>query len=217
MSCISCKCSGKISEAILVTGGGGYVGSHTVVELLNANYCVVAIDNLSNCFSGEKHDKPESLKRVEKLTGKKIDFYYVDIRKKDDLDKVFKKHKISAVIHFAALKSVGESTQIPLEYYENNVGGSNTLFQVMQENGVKNLVYSSSATVYGLPQFLPLTENHPTGQGCTNPYGKTKYFVEEIGKDLCNAFPNIISSMGQYLNADVKGAYYRYQSYIPVG
>ncbi|XP_044744244.1 UDP-glucose 4-epimerase-like isoform X2 [Coccinella septempunctata] len=189
MSCKSCQCTGKNSQAILVTGGGGYVGSHTVVELLNANFTVVAIDNLSNCHAPSKDDKPESLKRVEKITGKKLVFYNVDIRNKDDLDKIFKKHKISTVIHFAALKSVGESTQIPLSYYENNVGGSNNLFQVMHDNGVKSLVYSSSATVYGTPQFLPLTEDHPTGQGCTNPYGKTKYFVEEIGKDLCTAYP----------------------------
>ncbi|XP_045478708.1 UDP-glucose 4-epimerase-like [Harmonia axyridis] len=173
---------------ILVTGGGGYVGSHTVVELLNANYAVVAIDNLSNCQVS--NGKPESLNRVEKLTGKKVVFYEVDIRNKDELDRIFKMHKISNVIHFAALKSVGESTQIPLSYYENNVGGSNNLFQVMHDNGVKSLVYSSSATVYGIPLALPLTETHPTGQGCTNPYGKTKYFVEEIGKDLCSAYPD---------------------------
>ncbi|KAL3288424.1 hypothetical protein HHI36_002870 [Cryptolaemus montrouzieri] len=181
MSCKSCKCAVGKSNVILVTGGGGYVGSHTVVELLNANYSVIAIDNLSNCFSSDKHEKPESLKRVEKITSKNIIFYNVDIRNSSDLDKVFKKHKISTVIHFAALKSVGESTQKPLAYYENNV---------MHANGVKSLVYSSSATVYGIPQFLPLTESHPTGQGCTNPYGKTKYFVEEIGKDLCTAYPD---------------------------
>ncbi|XP_045483110.1 UDP-glucose 4-epimerase-like isoform X2 [Harmonia axyridis] len=191
MSCQNCQCIGGKSQNILVTGGGGYVGSHTVVELLNSNYSVVAIDNLSNCQAIENDcAKPESLKRVEKITGKQVVFYNVDIRNKDDLDKIFKKHKISTVIHFAAMKSVGESTKIPLSYYENNVGGSNNLFQVMHSNNVKSLVYSSSATVYGTPVYLPLTETHPTGQGCTNPYGKTKYFVEEIGKDLCSAYPD---------------------------
>lgn len=184
---MSCPCT--LEKCILVTGGGGYVGSHTVVELLNNNYTVVAIDNLSNCYAGP-NQKPESLQRVEKITGKKVIFYNVDIRNREALDKIFKSHKISAVIHFAALKAVGESVKIPLSYYENNVAGSNILFQIMEENNVTSLVYSSSATVYGIPQFLPLTEKHPTGQGCTNPYGKTKYFVEEIAKDLCAAQPN---------------------------
>ncbi|XP_025835371.1 UDP-glucose 4-epimerase isoform X1 [Agrilus planipennis] len=169
---------------ILVTGGAGYVGSHTVLELLNNNYSVIALDNLVNCYA-EKNDKPESLKRVEKLTGKQIIFYNVDIRDKTSLDKIFKVHSIDFVIHFAALKAVGESVQIPLTYYQNNIAGSSTLFEVMQSNGVKKIVFSSSATVYGIPQFLPITEEHPTGQGCTNPYGKTKYFVEEILKDVC--------------------------------
>ncbi|XP_065168310.1 UDP-glucose 4-epimerase isoform X2 [Atheta coriaria] len=171
---------------VLVTGGAGYVGSHTIIELLNSNYSVVAIDNLVNCYA-EKNQKPESLKRVEKITGKQIVFYNVDIRDKLALEKVFKTHKIDFVIHFAALKAVGESVQIPLMYYQNNIAGSSTLFQVMSDFSVKKLVFSSSATVYGTPQYLPITEEHITGQGCTNPYGKTKYFVEEILKDVCTS------------------------------
>ncbi|KAG5884631.1 hypothetical protein JTB14_023825 [Gonioctena quinquepunctata] len=174
----------KGNSTILVTGGAGYVGSHTVVELLKNNYSVIAIDNLVNCYANE-NDKPESLKRVEKITGETVTFYNVDIRDKEALDKIFKTHKIDSVIHFAALKAVGESVQIPLMYYQNNIGGSSALFEVMAKNGVKKVVFSSSATVYGDPQFLPITEQHPTGQGCTNPYGKTKYFVEEILKDVC--------------------------------
>ncbi|CAH0552199.1 unnamed protein product [Brassicogethes aeneus] len=175
----------KGNSTILVTGGAGYVGSHTVVELLNNNYSVIAIDNLVNCYSNGQNEKPESLKRVEKITGETVTFYNVDIRDREALDKIFKLHKIDSVIHFAALKAVGESVQIPLTYYQNNIAGSSTLFEVMAKNGVKSLVFSSSATVYGNPQFLPITEEHPTGQGCTNPYGKTKYFVEEILKDVC--------------------------------
>ncbi|RZC32658.1 UDP-glucose 4-epimerase [Asbolus verrucosus] len=179
----------KPNGTVLVTGGAGYVGSHTVVELLNSNYSVIAIDNLVNCYAHKK-EKPESLKRVEQLTGQTIVFYDVDIRNRQALDKIFKSHKIDSVIHFAALKAVGESVKTPLTYYQNNIAGSSTLFEVMQANGVKNVVFSSSATVYGTPQFLPMTEDHPTGQNCTNPYGKTKYFVEEILKDVCIADPD---------------------------
>ncbi|KRT83224.1 dehydrogenase, partial [Oryctes borbonicus] len=171
---------------ILVTGGAGYVGSHTIVELLNNGYNVVVIDNLVNSYA-EVNQKPESLKRVEKITGKSISFSNVDIRDKIALRKLFQTYKFDCVIHFAALKAVGESVQIPLTYYQNNIAGSSTLFEVMGENGVKKVVFSSSATVYGTPQFLPITEEHPTGQGCTNPYGKTKYFVEEILKDVCTS------------------------------
>ncbi|XP_063918513.1 UDP-glucose 4-epimerase isoform X2 [Zophobas morio] len=184
---------------ILVTGGAGYVGSHTVVELLQNNYSVIAIDNLVNCYA-EKNQKPESLKRVEQITKKTIVFHDVDIRNRDALDKIFKSHKIDAVIHFAALKAVGESVQIPLAYYQNNIAGSSTLFEVMQSNGVKKVVFSSSATVYGIPQFLPITEEHPTGQNCTNPYGKTKYFVEEILKDVCTSDPEWKVILLRYFN-----------------
>ncbi|XP_019870278.1 UDP-glucose 4-epimerase isoform X2 [Aethina tumida] len=190
----------KGNSTILVTGGAGYVGSHTVVELLNNNYSVIAIDNLVNSYAKGNDEKPESLKRVEKITGEAVTFYNVDIRDKEALDKVFKLHKIDSVIHFAALKAVGESVQIPLTYYQNNIAGSSTLFEVMAKNGVKSLVFSSSATVYGNPQFLPITEDHPTGQGCTNPYGKTKYFVEEILKDVCASDPEWKVVLLRYFN-----------------
>ncbi|XP_049789882.1 UDP-glucose 4-epimerase isoform X1 [Schistocerca nitens] len=172
-----------MAATILVTGGAGYVGSHTVIELLNSGYEVVVVDNLVNACQG-KDGQPEALKRVEKITGKKVTFYNVDLLKLDELDKVFSAHPVSLVMHFAALKAVGESVSLPLAYYKNNVSGSIILLEVMKSHGVKKLVYSSSATVYGTPQSLPLTEDHPTGQGCTNPYGKSKYFVEEILKDL---------------------------------
>lgn len=172
---------------VLVTGGAGYIGSHTIVELLKNNYSVVAIDNLANAYKDEEDSKPESLKRVETITGRTIPYYNVDIKDRNALERLFKLHKFDGVIHFAALKGVGESVQVPLKYYQNNICGSTTLFEVMLDFGVKKMVFSSSATVYGTPAFLPLTENHPTGQGCTNPYGKTKYFVEEILRDLCTS------------------------------
>lgn len=187
-------------STILVTGGAGYVGSHTVVELLSNNYSVIALDNLVNCYAETENQKPESLKRVEKITGKTVTFYNVDITNKEALNKIFKLHQIDCVIHFAALKAVGESVQIPLTYYQNNIAGSGTLFQAMQDHNVKKLVFSSSATVYGIPQFLPITEEHPTGQGCTNPYGKTKYFVEEILKDVCTSDPNWRVILLRYFN-----------------
>lgn len=165
---------------ILLTGGAGYIGSHTAVELLNEGYEVVCLDN--HCDSNE--NMPESLKRVQEITGKSLSFYKVDIRCKESLDNVFKNHKIDCVIHFAALKAVGESCRLPLQYYQNNITGTSVLLEVMAENGVFNIVYSSSATVYGDPKSLPITEDHPTGN-CTNPYGKSKYFTEEIMKDLC--------------------------------
>ncbi|XP_066999419.1 UDP-glucose 4-epimerase isoform X2 [Anabrus simplex] len=168
---------------VLVTGGAGFVGSHTVVELLNNGYEVVVVDNLVNVYKGDG-TLPVSLKRVEEITHKKVLFYNVDLLNPVLLEEVFRMHKIDCVMHFAALKAVGESVQIPLTYYKNNVTGSIILLEVMKKCNVKKLVYSSSATVYGTPQSLPLTEEHPTGQGCTNPYGKSKYFVEEMIKDL---------------------------------
>lgn len=182
------KTKGRV---ILVTGGGGYIGSHTVLDLLNNGYSVVVLDNLSNCFAQNETEKPESLKRIEKLTGKNVTFYKADIRNEKDLDKIFmENHDIEAVIHFAALKSVAESVKKPLEYYDNNVHGTNNLFKVMKKFHVTNLIYSSSATVYGVPKNLPLNEKSPTGQNITSTYGKTKYFTEEITKDLASAFSN---------------------------
>uniref|UniRef100_U5ETM2 UDP-glucose 4-epimerase n=1 Tax=Corethrella appendiculata TaxID=1370023 RepID=U5ETM2_9DIPT len=171
---------------ILVTGGAGYVGSHTILELLNAGHSVVCVDNLSNAYMEPKSVLPESLKRVEKLTGKTLTFYNIDIRDKKALENVFKLHEIDCVAHFAALKAVGESCRIPLQYYQNNITGTNILLEVMTAANVFNFVYSSSATVYGDPIKLPVTEDHPTGN-CTNPYGKSKYFTEEILKDLCES------------------------------
>ncbi len=161
---------------VLVTGGAGYIGSHTVVELLNAGYEVVVIDNLDN-------SSKESLKRVEKITGKKAAFYEKDVRDKDALVKIFKEHAIDWVIHFAGLKAVGESVKKPVEYYNNNLVSTLTLLEVMREFGVKNFVFSSSATVYGDPETLPLTEECKTG-GTTNPYGTSKLMQEMILKDV---------------------------------
>ncbi len=164
---------------ILVTGGAGFIGSHTCVELLEAGYDVVVLDNLSN--SSEK-----SLERVEKITGKKVTFYKADILDREALNKIFDAEKIDAVIHFAGLKAVGESVQKPLEYYQNNITGTLILADVMRNHGVKNIIFSSSATVYGNPEFIPITEECPKGT-CTNPYGWTKSMLEQILTDIQNA------------------------------
>jgi UDP-glucose 4-epimerase len=162
---------------ILVTGGAGYIGSHTCVELLNEGHDVVVIDNLCN-------SKQESLKRVQEITGKTLTFYSVDLLDKSGLENVFSKHNLDAVIHFAALKAVGESVREPLRYYHNNVTGTLTLCEVMQKHGVKNFVFSSSATVYGTTP-PPLKEDAPRDiAAITNPYGKTKLMVEEILRDV---------------------------------
>lgn len=161
--------------AILVTGGAGYIGSHTCVEMLNNGYELIVIDNLNNSCS-------ESLRRVEKITGKKVKFYEDDVCDYKALRKIFKKHKIDAVIHFAGHKAVGESVQKPIMYYKNNLESTIALIEVMNEFGVKKLVFSSSATVYGEATQVPLVEGMPTG--ATNPYGRTKLFIEEILRDL---------------------------------
>ena len=161
---------------ILVTGGAGFIGSHTCVELLNAGYEIVIVDNLYN--SSEK-----SLDRVKELTGKDFSFYPYDIRDKDNMRKVFDEHKIDACIHFAGLKAVGESVRKPLEYYDNNIGGTLALCEVMREYGCKKIVFSSSATVYGSSNISPLKEDMKTG-GTTNPYGTTKYMIEIILEDF---------------------------------
>uniref|UniRef100_T1J090 UDP-glucose 4-epimerase n=1 Tax=Strigamia maritima TaxID=126957 RepID=T1J090_STRMM len=169
---------------ILVTGGAGYVGSHTILELLNENYNVVVIDNCINAVKDGNVAKPESLKRIEKLTNKSLIFYEADLMNKKMITNIFKMHKIDSVIHFAALKAVGESVTIPLDYYKNNLCGTINLIETMKENDVKKIIFSSSATVYGTPEFLPLDETHPVGRGCSNPYGRSKYFIEEILRDI---------------------------------
>lgn len=177
---------------ILVTGGAGYIGSHTVVELQNAGYDAVVVDNLSN--SSEK-----SLQRVEKITSKPVPFYKADVLDRAALEEIFAKEKIDAVIHFAGLKAVGESVQKPWEYYENNISGTLTLVDVMRKHGVKNIIFSSSATVYGNPAFVPITEECPKGQ-CTNPYGWTKSMLEQILMDIQKADPEWNVILLRYFN-----------------
>ena len=161
---------------VLVTGGTGYIGSHTVVELINHKDEVIIIDNLVN-------SKKEVVDKIEQITGKKVTFYEEDVRNKEALRKIFKKHNIDLVIHFAGLKAVGESVEKPLEYYDNNLGSTITLLEVMKEFDCKKIIFSSSATVYGDPEELPITELCKVG-GTTNPYGTTKLFIEHILSDL---------------------------------
>lgn len=160
---------------ILVTGGAGYIGSHACVELLNAGYEVVVLDNLSN-------SKEEALRRVQEITGKSLKFYKADLLDTEALDTIFKQESIDAVMHFAGLKAVGESVSIPLRYYHNNITGTLLLCEAMQKYGVKNMVFSSSATVYGDPSRVPITEDFPLS--ATNPYGHTKLMIEQILRDL---------------------------------
>lgn len=174
-----------MAEKVLVTGGAGYIGSHCVLEMIEAGYVPVVIDNFHNAIRGAG-GLPESLRRVQEIVGKKIEFEEVDILDRAALNTLFDKHKFSAVMHFAGLKAVGESVQIPLLYYKVNLTGTIQLLEVMNTHGVKKIVFSSSATVYGDPKYLPIDEKHPVG-GCTNPYGKSKYFIEEIIQDQCKA------------------------------
>lgn len=178
--------------SILVTGGAGFIGSHTCVELLNAGYDVVIVDNLYN--ASEK-----AVERVKEITGKDLKFYKVDIRDREGLNEVFDKEDVESVIHFAGLKAVGESVQKPLEYYENNIGGTITLCDVMRNHGVKDIIFSSSATVYGDPAFIPITEECPKGT-CTNPYGWTKWMLEQILTDLHTADPEWNVVLLRYFN-----------------
>jgi UDP-glucose 4-epimerase len=162
-------------QTILLTGGAGYIGSHTCVEMLNAGYDIVVADNLCNSSA-------ESLRRVEELAGKSIEFHQIDVLNTQELHRIFRKHQIHAVIHFAGLKAVGESIEKPVAYYQNNICGTISLCQVMQEHGVFNIVFSSSATVYGDPASLPIKEDFPLS--ATNPYGRSKLVIEEILRDL---------------------------------
>ncbi|XP_050423906.1 UDP-glucose 4-epimerase-like [Adelges cooleyi] len=179
-------------KTVFVTGGAGYIGSHCVLSLLEAGYNVVAIDNFVN--SVEQQESAASLDRVSRITGKKIIFYKCDLLDIQQLDDIFNKHQFDCVIHFAAMKSVGESIKQPLMYYKNNIVGAMNLLDVMAAHECYQLVFSSSCTVYGNPIFLPITEDHPIGN-VTNVYGRTKYFIEEILKDSVNSDPkwNVIS------------------------
>ncbi|HHW70245.1 MAG TPA: SDR family NAD(P)-dependent oxidoreductase, partial [Clostridiales bacterium] len=177
--------------AILVTGGTGYIGSHTCVELLDAGYDVVVVDNFSN-------SKPEVLDRITEITGKKVRFYEVNILDRNGLEQVFSENNIDAVIHFAGLKAVGESVEIPIRYYHNNITGTLILCEVMQEHKVKKMVFSSSATVYGMNNKSPLTEDLPLN--ATNPYGWTKLMIEQILKDIFVSDTSWSISLLRYFN-----------------
>lgn len=177
---------------ILVTGGAGYIGSHTCVELLNAGYDVVVVDNLYNASA-------KALDRVREITGKDLTFYEADILDAPKMDEIFKKEQVDCVIHFAGLKAVGESVVKPLEYYKNNINGTLVLCETMRKNGCKNIIFSSSATVYGNPAFIPITEECPKGTP-TNPYGWTKWMIEQILTDLHTADPEWNVILLRYFN-----------------
>jgi len=176
---------------VLVTGGAGYIGSHTCVELLLSGYEVIVVDSLIN-------SREESVRRIEEISGRKLEFHKVDLLDKSGLDRVFQQAKVDAVIHFAGLKAVGESVAIPLQYYKNNISGSLVLFEVMAQHGVRNLVFSSSATVYGDPASLPITEDFPIKS--SNPYGWCKVMIEQILQDLYLADPSLNIALLRYFN-----------------
>jgi len=177
---------------ILVTGGAGFIGSHTLVELYKAGHTAVVIDNLSN-------SNPESLNRVERISGIKTPFYKADIRDRQSLDKILDRYSFDACIHFAGLKAVGESVSKPIEYYDNNINGTLVLVQALKDHGCKNIIFSSSATVYGNPAFIPITEECPKGV-CTNPYGWTKSMLEQILADMQAADPEWNVVLLRYFN-----------------
>lgn len=176
---------------VLVTGGAGYIGSHTCVELLQAGYEVVVVDNLSN-------SKEEALRRVEKIAGKRLEFHQVDLLDEAALDAVFRQNPVEAVLHFAGFKAVGESVAKPWSYYHNNVTGTLVLLKVMEEHAVKDIVFSSSCTVYGDPHKVPITEDFPLS--ATNPYGRTKLIIEDILRDMYKADPSWNTALLRYFN-----------------
>ncbi|KAI1304218.1 UDP-glucose 4-epimerase [Halotydeus destructor] len=188
---------------IFVTGGAGYIGSHTVLELLSHNYDVVVADNCCNAFYDESNedDLPESLKRVQLLTGRKVvKFVKLDLLDEAAIDGVFSTYNFDCVIHFAALKAVGESCQKPLSYYRNNIMATINVVEAMKKHQVTKLIFSSSATVYGNPEYLPIDEKHVTGRSLTNPYGKSKYFSEEMLQDVVSASKELCVISLRYFN-----------------
>ena len=181
-----------MAKRILVTGGAGFIGSHTLIELHKADYEFVVVDNLVN-------SNPEALRRVGELIGAEVPFVKADIRDREALNKVFEQYKFDSCIHFAGLKAVGESVAKPLEYYENNMSGTFTLIDVMRQHGCKNIIFSSSATVYGDPAIIPITEECPKGH-CTNPYGQTKSMLEQVLMDVQKADPEWNVVLLRYFN-----------------
>ncbi len=177
--------------AILITGGAGYIGSHTCIELLNNNYKIIVVDNLSN-------SSIESLNRVKEITGKQFEFYKEDVLNREKMNEIFLENNIEAVIHFAGFKAVGESTKIPLTYYYNNIMSTIVLCDVMQKHNVKNFIFSSSATVYGIPKTSPITEEFPLS--VTNPYGQTKLMIEQIMRDVAKADDEWSIALLRYFN-----------------
>lgn len=178
--------------AILLAGGAGFIGSHTAVELMDAGYEVVIVDNFYN-------SSPEVVRRIEEISGKSVKVYNVDAADNDAMDKVFEENEIETVIHFAGLKSVGESVSLPLKYYRNNLDSTLTILELMEKHDVRNIIFSSSATVYGSPKKVPITEDMPTG-GCTNTYGKTKFMIEDILQDAAVANKNLSVVLLRYFN-----------------
>jgi UDP-glucose 4-epimerase len=178
---------------ILVTGGAGYIGSHTLVELIEAGHHPIVVDDFSN-------SNPESLKRVEKITGQPIEFYKLDLCDNEKTNELFDSHSFEAVIHFAGLKAVGGSVEQPLHYYRTNITSTLSVLEAMKTHDVTKLIFSSSATVYGVPEVLPLTENSQVGVGITNPYGQTKYMIEQIIRDYSMSAPRFEASILRYFN-----------------
>jgi len=181
-----------VKKQVLVVGGAGYIGSHTIVELYESGYEVLVLDNFDN-------SSKEVFKKITKITGKSVPFIDGDVRDQGALDRLFLENNVYAVIHFAGLKSVGESSKIPLEYYDNNVSGTITLCLAMQKAGVKKIVFSSSATVYGVPNKIPIKETGPIGMQ-TNPYGRSKLIVEDIMQDLATSDPEWSIGLLRYFN-----------------
>ncbi|XP_013772258.2 UDP-glucose 4-epimerase-like [Limulus polyphemus] len=184
---------------VLITGAAGYIGSHVTVAALDAGYNVVAVDNCVNASPGDE-TIPPSLQRVQEITGKTLSFYKIDLLDKESVRAIFSKYNPECIIHTAALKNMAESVKNPLPYYRNNIGSLLTILEIMKEFNVKKIVFSSSALVYGTPEYNPIDERHPVGKTCTNPYAKTKYFCEEILKDACAADKDLTAVALRYFS-----------------